>query len=99
MSVGQWIVCFQRADNSVCSQPSVTDFVCFSPSVLACLWDVTDKDIDRFTQSILKNWLTADKDHVMLSDHILAARKCCKLPYLVGCASVLYGLPIAVSLS
>ena len=27
-----------------------------SPALLANLWDVTDKDIDRFTQSVLEKW-------------------------------------------
>lgn len=26
------------------------------PAVLATLWDVTDKDIDRFSESVLKDW-------------------------------------------
>ena len=71
--------------------------MCFSPSVLACLWDVTDKDIDRFTKTLLKTWLIEEKsDKKWLLDEIPAARRACKLKYLVGAASVLYGLPIYV---
>lgn len=77
----------------VCS-PSFL-FAC-SPSVLACLWDVTDKDIDRFTKSLLKTWLSQDEDKKWLSDEIPAARRACKLKYLVGSASVVYGLPVYV---
>ena len=32
-----------------------------SPAVLATLWDVTDKDIDRFSQSVLEDWGLFDK--------------------------------------
>ena len=30
-----------------------------SPCILANLWDVTDRDIDRFTEELLKSWLAA----------------------------------------
>lgn len=64
---------------------------------MACLWDVTDKDIDRFTKSIINNWLIGDsEDNSRLLDHIPAARRACKLQYLVGCASVVYGLPVSL---
>ncbi|XP_067945670.1 separin-like [Watersipora subatra] len=65
------------------------------PSVMACLWDVTDKDIDRFTKSILNSWLLAGGNGSLL-DCIAAARRACKLQYLVGCASVVYGLPVSL---
>ena len=66
---------------------------------MACLWDVTDKDIDRFTKNILNNWLLSlsdTEDSARLLDYIPAARRACKLQYLVGCASVVYGLPISL---
>lgn len=31
-----------------------------SPAVLANLWDVTDKDIDRFSKALLNSWLRED---------------------------------------
>lgn len=36
-----------------------------APAVVANLWDVTDRDIDRFTQRVLETWLRiyADDDH------------------------------------
>lgn len=67
-----------------------------SPSVLACLWDVTDKDIDRFTQCLLKSWLDGDDEKVWLSDHVAKARRACRLEHLVGSASVIFGLPINI---
>lgn len=29
---------------------------CLSPAMLATLWDVTDKDIDRFSQAVFRRW-------------------------------------------
>lgn len=55
---------------------------------------MTDKDIDRYTQHIIKDGLSSDKDGLSLLDLIPSARKACKLQYLVGCASVVYGLPV-----
>ncbi|KAJ8471851.1 hypothetical protein OPV22_026194 [Ensete ventricosum] len=33
-----------------------------SPSIIANLWDVTDKDIDRFGKALLKSWLHEELD-------------------------------------
>lgn len=64
---------------------------------MACLWDVTDKDIDRFTKNILNKLMSAEGDkNSRLSDYIPAARRACKLEYLIGCASVVYGLPVSL---
>ena len=61
--------------------------------MVANLWDVTDKDIDKFTASMISTWMEADKP-ALLADHIPTARDACKLPYLIGSAPVVYGLPI-----
>ena len=75
-----------------------------SPSVLANLWDVTDKDIDRFSMALLSTLLPSGTDTttattdssspVSLLDQVTRARDACKLPYLVGAAPVCYGIPI-----
>ena len=65
--------------------------VCFSPAIVAVLWDVTDRDIDRFTLALLDGWLGSHRE---LSDVIGSARDECKLPHLVGAAPVVYGLPV-----
>ena len=38
-----------------------------SPAVLATLWDVTDKDIDRFSQTVLEEWGLFGKPRPALS--------------------------------
>ncbi|XP_075749409.1 extra spindle pole bodies like 1, separase [Rhipicephalus microplus] len=68
-----------------------------SPSIVANLWDVTDKDIDRFTETFLRHWvpqLGSDSHISDITTAVRLARKSCRLQYLVGAAPVVYGLPI-----
>uniref|UniRef100_A0A023GHN3 Putative separase n=1 Tax=Amblyomma triste TaxID=251400 RepID=A0A023GHN3_AMBTT len=68
-----------------------------SPCMVANLWDVTDKDIDRFTETFLRHWVPklGSKDHIPdITTAVRLARKSCKLQYLVGAAPVVYGLPV-----
>lgn len=60
------------------------------PGLLANLWDVTDKDIDRFALEMLKKV----EQGFSIGLAISAARSACKLKYLVGSAPVWYGLPL-----
>jgi len=62
------------------------------PAIVANLWDVTDKDIDRFSESVLKQWLHPDT-HFSLPEVLSQSRQACKLKYLIGASPVLYGLP------
>ena len=93
------------------------------PSVVGALWDVTDKDIDRFTQALLACWLLppralapteggggdgggsggggggADDGGELplqpwLPRAVAQCRAVCRLPFLVGAAPVVYGLPV-----
>jgi separase len=73
-----------------------------SPSVLVNLWNVTDKDLDRFTLGLFHNWgllrmegkkVEAPKN---LAESLMCARDECKLRYLTGCAPVLYGIPVSL---
>ena len=70
-----------------------------SPAVVANLWDVTDRDIDRFSRKLLEEWLgdasgQGDKTKcVAMAGPIPAARGACRLPHLVGAAPVCFGLP------
>ncbi|XP_071942950.1 separin-like [Antedon mediterranea] len=64
------------------------------PCVVGNLWDVTDRDIDRFTKTLLKSWLEKSKDSSYITDYILDARNACKLTALIGYAPVTYGLPV-----
>ncbi|KAH9171315.1 peptidase family C50-domain-containing protein [Lactarius sanguifluus] len=75
------------------------------PTLIANLWDVTDRDIDKLTQAVF--------DHLHLTPEALRkkpddrtetpgtsivkalaeARGACKLKYLTGAAPVVYGIP------
>ena len=67
------------------------------PAAVANLWDVTDRDIDRFAQAVLMKWLKKEKkggNDVAVS--VAGARGVCKLPTLIGAAPVCYGVPTNV---
>ncbi|XP_071396976.1 separin [Centroberyx affinis] len=63
------------------------------PFVLGNLWDVTDRDIDRFTKALLESWLSAGPGAPLL-DHMGPSRQATHLKHLIGAAPVVYGLPI-----
>jgi separase len=74
-----------------------------APAVVANLWDVTDKDIDRFSLSVLQKWGLFPKEEsnddgsvTDLADAVAQSRNACTLPFLVGAAPVVYGLPISL---
>ncbi|KAL4805931.1 peptidase family C50-domain-containing protein [Aspergillus unguis] len=72
-----------------------------SPALVATLWDVTDKDIDRFAKATFEHWgLLGDKacgegigDAVSLDAAVSQSRGACVLKYLNGAAPVVYGVP------
>ncbi|XP_069011126.1 separin [Embiotoca jacksoni] len=63
------------------------------PFVLGNLWDVTDRDIDRFTTALLESWLSAGSGAPLL-DHMGPSRQATHLKHLIGAAPVVYGLPV-----
>jgi len=65
----------------------------YSPAIVGNLWDVTDRDIDRFTKSLLQAWLQHGQK-LSLPQFIRNARQVCKWPYLIGASPVLYGIPV-----
>eukprot|EP00887_Chlorella_sp_A99_P003555 scaffold7.g3555.t1 len=83
------------------------------PAAVANLWDVTDKDIDRFSQALLTRWLSSGgseqrqegTDDVSGGGQkpqdacaaVAEARGVCKLPHLIGAAPVCYGIPTAAT--
>lgn len=73
---------------------------CGSPMILANLWDVTDKDIDKFSLSVFQKWGVLDPEggtlHLNICDAVETSRKECNLRYLNGSAPVVYGLPIII---
>ena len=62
-----------------------------SPAIVANLWDVTDKDIDRFLTRLLKEWI---EQRGNILNYVSTARDECFLPYLIGASPVVYGLPL-----
>lgn len=56
--------------------------------VLGNLWDVTDKDLDKYTMAILEDFFQ-EKDII---ESIFINRNICKLKYLNSAALVLYGV-------
>ena len=97
-----------------------------APCVVGALWDVTDKDIDRYTTALVGSWLlppgalteatstsssgsansSSSSSASQASDDpppppqpllplaVACARSVCRLPFLVGGAPVVYGLPL-----
>ncbi|KAG7477347.1 hypothetical protein MATL_G00068680 [Megalops atlanticus] len=63
------------------------------PLILGNLWDVTDRDIDRFTKALLQSWLSAGHGAPLLK-HMASSRQATYLKHLIGAAPVVYGLPI-----
>uniref|UniRef100_A0A452HG59 separase n=1 Tax=Gopherus agassizii TaxID=38772 RepID=A0A452HG59_9SAUR len=63
------------------------------PLVLGNLWDVTDRDIDRYMEALLQSWLKAGSGAPLLQ-HVAQSRQAPKLKYLIGAAPIAYGLPV-----
>ncbi|KAG1823730.1 peptidase family C50-domain-containing protein [Suillus subaureus] len=67
------------------------------PLLVANLWDVTDRDIDKFSQAVfdsLRLTPTRGEEQGMSAVTAIAkAREACKLKYLTGAAPVVYGIP------
>jgi len=71
------------------------------PTLIANLWDVTDKDIDKFSQSVfdklsLSRSSRKDRDfsnNTSIVAAVAQSRDSCKLKYLTGAAPVVYGIP------
>jgi hypothetical protein len=62
-----------------------------APCVIGNLWDVTDRDIDRFAVAMLQSfWM----GHDSLATCVAQARSACRLRYMVGAAPVCYGFPV-----
>lgn len=60
-------------------------------AVVGNLWNVTDRDIDRFLLDLLNR--TVEKGPNELEVAVLHARSACKLKYLTGAAPIIYGFP------
>ena len=65
------------------------------PALVANLWDVTDRDIDLFTEEVLNTW-TKGAENMSLLRAVPSSRGKCKFQGLTGCAPVYYGLPLLI---
>ncbi|KAI5115617.1 hypothetical protein M0805_000566 [Coniferiporia weirii] len=77
------------------------------PSLVANLWDVTDRDIDKFAQAVfhklrlepaeVEKWRKGKRGpqdgKVSVAAAVAQSRDACKLKYLTGAAVVVYGIP------
>ena len=71
---------------------------------MANLWDVTDRDIDRFSAALLEAWGTGQQQQqqgggssgVHMAAGVAASRAACRLQHLIGAAPVVYGIPALV---
>lgn len=66
-----------------------------APCVVGNLWDVTDRDIDRYCLTLIEDFVKGQGDS--LAKCVAEARRACKLRYIVGSAPVCYGVPIKCS--
>ncbi|CAM9140010.1 unnamed protein product [Scytosiphon promiscuus] len=75
-----------------------------SPAVVANLWDVTDKDIDRFSMALFEAFLGrggegSTKRALTLAHAVAQSRSECKMPFVIGYAPVCYGIPVTAEAS
>jgi separase len=63
-----------------------------APCVVGNLWDVTDRDIDRFCLTLLGSFLS--NGDASLARCLANARSSCKMQHIVGLAPVCYGIPV-----
>jgi separase len=71
-----------------------------APCVVGNLWDVTDRDIDRYCLTLMEDFFQSQTDtnncqtSPSLAKCVAKARRACKLRFIVGSAPVCYGLPV-----
>lgn len=74
-----------------------------SPAVVANLWDVTDRDIDRYSVALLEAFMGGGGEGttraLTLAHAVAEARSECKMPFIIGHAPVCYGIPVTVAAS
>jgi hypothetical protein len=62
------------------------------PAVVGNLWDVTDKDIDRYCVELLTSLLGKKGNNI--GSIVQESRGSCKLRHLVGASPIVFGLPV-----
>ena len=91
----------EREHKPFSSSRSSAEFLCLSPAVVANLWDVTDKDIDRFAQATFAEIGLSGTSATpsTLPGAICKSRKACTLRYLNGAAPVVWGFPVRIAVT
>jgi len=81
---------------------SLSIAICLKLWLLLCracivgnLWDVTDREIDRFLESTLRQWFSDGSCDLVQATR--AGRSACKLEFLTGAAPVVYGIPVTLA--
>lgn len=72
------------------------------PSLVANLWDATDKELDGVSESVLTKMgvfkgseaVIGKKKSISTAKAVALSRDACKLPFLTGAACVVYGIPV-----
>lgn len=72
--------------------PILSHLLAGAVGVVGNLWDVTDKDIDRYTEHVLRAW--ALDANTPLPAAVGEQRAVCRLAHAVGASPVYYGLPL-----
>ena len=83
-----------------------------APCVIGNLWDVTDRDIDRYCIELLERFFVSNANGCVELDYqnnrnsnntgsslaqcVADARDACKMRYIVGCAPVCFGIPVSI---
>lgn len=67
------------------------------PCVVANMWDVTDKDIDCWMESVGNQWGLWGRGQADVAEAVRVSREKCRLRYLNGAAPVVYGVPVSIS--
>jgi len=86
--------------SSFCTSLTRYWIIVISPALVANLWDVTDKDIDKFAQSVfIKTGIASSTSPpptstLSLTAAVAQSRNQCHLRYLNGAAPVVYGIPV-----
>lgn len=84
------------AENEMLFEPegAVLSYLCAgAPTVVGNLWDVTDRDIDKFSISFLEKMYDGHHD---IPGCVAKSRHVCRMKNLVGCAPVVYGIPVVI---
>lgn len=68
--------------------------------VIGNLWDVTDKDIDKYSIKCMDYLFdnSKEEEHLSPGEAVYQSRDACKLQYIVGCSPIIYGLPADIML-